>query len=66
VRHRGSHAARQGFHEGKTGGNSFTLTGDQRLTLHGVGLLVGAPNRNGDTSRQTNKKRIDTRVMSDY
>ena len=34
MRHRRGHAARQRLHEGKTGGDSVTLTGDERLTLH--------------------------------
>ena len=34
VRHRRGDAPRQRFHEGKTGGDPGTLTGDERLALH--------------------------------
>ena len=35
VRHRRGDATRQRLHEGKAGGDAITLTGDERLTLHG-------------------------------
>ena len=38
VGHRGGDAAGERLHEGKTGGDPGTLTGNERLTLH-VGLL---------------------------
>jgi hypothetical protein len=37
MRHGRRDATGQRFHKGKAGGNAFTLTGDEGLTLHGVG-----------------------------